>query len=132
MAWRLLKWFWTEPVLAFTAARAERVAVAGQAGSESNVVLLYSPKDPKSKEDFNWDCTALLKATDTIASVTKIFVERGDSSITILSVPAISSSGRVVSARLGGGRRGQRYRLTIYFSTATGEELDFSLEFACA
>ncbi len=99
--------------------------------SDSNVVFLSTPKDPKSKEDFNWDCSAMLKIGDTVASVTKIFVERGDANLAIVTAPAISPDGKFVGARLGGGRRGQRYRVTIYFTTATGEELDASLEFDC-
>lgn len=100
--------------------------------TESNVVFLGTPKDPKTKEDFNWDCSHALKAGDTVASVTKIFVERGDSSLTILSSAAINTAGTSVSARLGGGRRGVRYRVTIYYLTASGEELDAAIEFDCA
>lgn len=100
--------------------------------TESNVVFLSTPKDPKTKEDFNWDCSPMLKAGDAVASVTKIFVERGDSGLVILSSAAVNPAGTSVSARLGGGRRGVRYRVTIYFTTVTGEELDAALEFDCA
>jgi len=99
--------------------------------SESQVIDLPEPKDPRTKEDFNWDCGPMLKMGDSVALVSQIFVERGDSALTVLTSPAISTDGRSVSARLGGGRRGQRYRVTIYYTTTTGEELALSLEFDC-
>ncbi len=100
--------------------------------TESNVAFLTTPKDPRTEEDFNWDVRPALKPGDTVATVTKLFTQRGDSALTILSAPAIAANGGIVSARLGGGRRGVRYRVTIYFTTATGEKLDFSIEFDCA
>lgn len=100
--------------------------------SESQVIYLSEPKDPRTEEDFNWDCGPMLKMGDTVASVTKLFVELGDSALTILSTPAVAVDGRAVGARLGGGRRGQRYRVTIAFTTSSGEKLRMSLEFDCA
>ena len=98
---------------------------------DSNVAFISTPKDPRTEEDFNWNVGPQLKAGDTVGSVEKMFVERGDAALDILTVPTISSDGRVVSARLGGGRRGVRYRVTILYTTATGEKLDFSIEFDC-
>lgn len=98
---------------------------------DQRIVFLKTPKDPQSEEDFNWGCAALLKVGDTVAVVTKIFVARGDSSLVLLTAPAISDDGQTVGARLGGGRLGVRYRVTIRFTTATGEKLDMSIEFDC-
>jgi hypothetical protein len=98
--------------------------------TESQVISIPEPKDPRTEEDFNWNCGPMMKPGDGVASVTKVFVERGDSALSI-GVPAISEDGQQVSARIGGGRRGQRYRVTILFTTDTGEKLALSLEFDC-
>jgi hypothetical protein len=99
--------------------------------SESNVAIITTPKDPRTEEDFNWDVAPLLKVGDTVAAIDRTFVERGDSALVIVSPPAVNVAGNAMSARLGGGRRGVRYRVTIFFTTATGEKLDFSIEFDC-
>lgn len=99
--------------------------------TEPNVVYLETPKDPQSEELFNWEPGPNLIAGDTIAAVLKYFVARGDSSLVFVTPPAISTSGLMVSAMLGGGRLGVRYRATIRYRTTLGETLDLSLEFDC-
>lgn len=98
--------------------------------SDSNVVFITTPKDPRSVEDFNWDFRPLLKVGDAISSIAKMFIERGDSALTF-GTPAPDDNNVIVSSRLSGGRRGVRYRVTILIVTVTGEEIDLSLEFDC-
>lgn len=97
-----------------------------------NAVYLETPKDPQSEEDFNWTPGPYLRAGDTVGTLVKWFISRGDSSLVFLTPPAISPDGLSISARLAGGRLGVRYRVTIRFRTTLGELLDFSLEFDCA
>lgn len=96
-----------------------------------NVVYLETPKDPQTEEDFNWVPGPQLQAGDSIAEIVKCFVARGDKSLFFVTQPTSSTDGLAVSARLGGGRLGERYRVTLRYRTVLGEVLDLSLEFDC-
>jgi hypothetical protein len=142
MSWRLLKWLWGAPEPGeFVAAAVHAIAKGrlrkrtayskGPAMGSDNVIFLETPKDPQSEEVFNFTPGPNLIAGDSIASVLKCFVSRGDSSLVLLTAPAISTDGSSVSVKLGGGRLGVRYRVTLRFTTTLGETLDMSLEFDC-
>lgn len=93
-----------------------------------------SPKDPDSEEWFNWDFTRLIQsgAGGTIASIVAgPLKEDGDDAVTVLVGPAISPSGLLVSAKLGGGTSETRYQFTMRVLTTAGETLDHTLSFSC-
>jgi len=98
--------------------------------------MQLTPKDPDTEEYFNWDCSKVIAggAGGTIASIVRGPFEEageGDGAITVLAPGAISSTGLVISAKLGGGTEDVSYALTFEFLTTMGEKLSHTIRFTC-